>query len=316
MDDYQAVRELLPVQPLSPEVEQAGRERLNAAFATKRARRPLRAAWWSALGLGLAGAAAATPVVTSAAPPSPPATRGVIAAQDGKRFLLAAATSVASMSDDGAWWGSTLVSGEEFRSPGGGYTLRQTRLEESWIPADPEATTKARIALYRDGALVGEEPSTWGEFTVPAGAADYRLVTESERGAPATLSTRTSTAWTFRSEHVGGESPLPLPISVIGFSPALDAHNSAPGGRTYSVPVTVRQQAGSGAGKPRDLAVEVSYDDGATWSRTKVHNGAVTLRHPAAGGFASLRATSTDTAGNTVEQTVIRAYRIAPAKRP
>ncbi|MER6826401.1 S8 family serine peptidase [Streptosporangium sp. NPDC000563] len=178
------------------------------------------------------------------------------------------------------------------------------------------ATTKARIALYRDGVLVGEEPSTWGEFTVPAGAADYRLVMESERGAPATLSTRTSTAWTFRSQHVGGESPLPLPISVVGFSPALDAHNSAPGGRTYSVPVIVRQQAGSGAGKPRDLAVEVSYDDGATWSRAKVHNGAVTLRHPAAGGFASLRATSTDTAGNTVEQTVIRAYRISPAKRP
>ncbi len=174
-------------------------------------------------------------------------------------------------------------------------------------------TTRARTALYRDGSLVGEQPSTSGEFAVPAGAAGYRLVTESERGAPATLSTRTSTAWTFRSEHAGDDVERPLPISVVRFSPPLDAHNTAPGGVSYSVPVTVRRQAGSAGGKPRDLAVEVSYDDGATWSRAKVHKGEVTLRHPAAGGFASLRATSTDTAGNTVEQTVIRAYRIAPA---
>ncbi|MGW0590822.1 hypothetical protein [Streptosporangium sp. NPDC002607] len=36
------------------------------------------------------------------------------------------------------------------------------------------------------------------------------------------------------------------------------------------------------------------------------------LRHPAAEGLVSLRTTSTDTVGNTVEQTVIRAYRITP----
>jgi hypothetical protein len=81
------------------------------------------------------------------------------------------------------------------------------------------------------------------------------------------------------------------------------------------VPVTVQAQPGSAAGTSRDLVVEVSYDDGATWSRVPVHGGGAILRHPAAGGFASLRATSTDTAGNTVEQTVIRAYRIAPANR-
>ncbi|MEV0751543.1 CU044_5270 family protein [Streptosporangium sp. NPDC050280] len=212
MDDYQAVRELLPVQPLSPEVEQAGRERLNAAFATKRARRPLRAAWWSALGLGLAGAAAATPVVTSAAPPSPPATRGVIAAQDGKRFLLAAATSVASMSDDGAWWGSTLVSGEEFRSPGGGYTLRQTRLEESWIPADPEARTWYRWtrlgvkpatprdeeAWRADGA-----PTSWTYEGNTPGMLSFDEPPGVVRAAPGKPDTFSSEDWDFRVVMAG-----------------------------------------------------------------------------------------------------------------
>lgn len=168
MDDYQAVRELLPVPPLSPEVERAGRERLNAAFTTKRARPPLRATWWSALGLGLAGAAAAALVVISAAPPGPPAPRGVIAAQDGKRFLLAAATSVASMPDDGAWWASTLVNGWEFRAPGGGYTLRQTRLEESWIPADPEASTWYRWTYSGVRPATPRDEEAWRADGAPA----------------------------------------------------------------------------------------------------------------------------------------------------
>ncbi|MFI5838260.1 hypothetical protein ACIA8K_00890 [Catenuloplanes sp. NPDC051500] len=37
----------------------------------------------------------------------------------------------------------------------------------------------------------------------------------------------------------------------------------------------------------------------------------VTLDHPAGPGFVSLRATATDTAGNSVVQTVIHAYRTA-----
>jgi hypothetical protein len=38
--------------------------------------------------------------------------------------------------------------------------------------------------------------------------------------------------------------------------------------------------------------------------------GVVVVKHPATAGFVSLRAASTDTAGNTVKQTIIRAYQI------
>ncbi|SPL88145.1 peptidase S8 and S53, subtilisin, kexin, sedolisin [[Actinomadura] parvosata subsp. kistnae] len=59
--------------------------------------------------------------------------------------------------------------------------------------------------------------------------------------------------------------------------------------------------------------MDVSYDDGASWKVTwSGANGTVPLRHPAMDGFVSLRARSKDSAGNTVEQTIIRAYRIAP----
>ncbi|MEV4244347.1 S8 family serine peptidase [Streptosporangium canum] len=173
------------------------------------------------------------------------------------------------------------------------------------------ATAKARTALYSDGRLIGERPALGGKgFAVPAGAAGYRVVVEADRRAPDTLSTRISTVWTFRSEHVENSTELPLPISVVRFSPDLDARNSAPGGRPYGVPVSVR--SADGAGRPRDLTVEVSYDDGATWSPAPVLRGQAMVRHPAGEGHVSLRTRSADTAGNTVEQTVIRAYRFAP----
>ncbi|MFG1947261.1 hypothetical protein [Nonomuraea sp. NPDC048826] len=177
--------------------------------------------------------------------------------------------------------------------------------------AGRSATTRARVALYRDGVLVAERSELGGKgFNVPPGAADYRLVVEAERGAPATLSTRISTAWTFRSEHT--EDDNPLPVSVVRFSPVLDARNTAPSGETYRVPVRVERQPGATADEVRDLTVEVSFDDGATWSAAHIRKGQVTVSHPAAEGFVSLRAKAADTSGNTVEQTVIRSYRIAP----
>ncbi|MEV4018269.1 S8 family serine peptidase [Nonomuraea angiospora] len=170
-----------------------------------------------------------------------------------------------------------------------------------------------RTALYRDGVLAGEQPEIRTSFTVPAGEAAYRLVVESERGAPATLSTRVSGVWTFRSRHVADDTPVRLPVSVVRFSPVLDAENSAPSGRRFTVPVIVQPLEGSAARPVERLSVEVSYDDGATWTKAAIHGAAAVLRHPAGDGFVSLRARAVDVAGNTVEQTVIRAYRIQPS---
>ncbi|MBB5781799.1 S8 family serine peptidase [Nonomuraea jabiensis] len=170
-----------------------------------------------------------------------------------------------------------------------------------------------RTALYRDGTLVGEQPEIRTSFTVPAREAAYRLVVETERGAPATLSTRVSGVWTFRSGHVAGDTPARLPVSVVRFSPALDAENTAPSGRRFTVPVTIQPLEGSAARPVRRLSVEVSYDDGATWARAEVHGAAAVLRHPAGDGFVSLRAQAVDAAGNTAKQTIIRAYRIRPS---
>ncbi|MBF9135105.1 S8 family serine peptidase [Plantactinospora sp. S1510] len=167
-----------------------------------------------------------------------------------------------------------------------------------------------RITLERDGAPVVERDGLFSELPVPAEAGDYRLTMSAERGGPATLSTRVSVTWTFRSGHVEGQTPVRLPVSTVRFSPRVDSDNSTPAGQTGTIPVSVTAQPSSGAGANESLSVEVSYDDGVTWAPAEVTAGQAVLRHPATPGYVSLRASATDTAGNTVTQTVIRAYKI------
>jgi hypothetical protein len=119
--------------------------------------------------------------------------------------------------------------------------------------------------------------------------------------------------WTFRSGTVPGEDPVNLALSALRFAPPLDDHNTAPAGRVWLMPLEVQQQPGSAAGKVRTLTVDVSVDDGATWHAVpvlRVGQRALFAVHNPASGFVSLRASSTDAAGNTVKQTVIRAYAV------
>jgi subtilisin family serine protease len=171
--------------------------------------------------------------------------------------------------------------------------------------------------LFRDGQLAGSVPEAgnWQQFDVPAGDAAYRLVTTGRWLGSPTLSTQVSAAWTFRSGHVAGTAPAVLPLSAIQFVPPVDATNTAPAGRAFAVPIAVSRQAGAGPATVRTLAVEASYDDGATWRSAPVtvsaSGGVASLTHPAGAGFVSLRATLTDADANTAELTVIHAYRIA-----
>ena len=115
-----------------------------------------------------------------------------------------------------------------------------------------------------------------------------------------------SGTWTFRSGHAAKD--VPVTLLTVRMSPALDDRNVAPAGRPYAIPLTA-------SARVTTMAAEVSYDDGHTWQSVPVRgSGAAwvaTVRHPAAAGFVSLRIHARDHAGDTVTQTVIRAYPIA-----
>jgi hypothetical protein len=173
---------------------------------------------------------------------------------------------------------------------------------------------RARTSLFRDGDLVGEtDQGGAGEFDVPAEEGTYRLETDSSRYAGFVLSTRVSAAWTFRSGHVTGEEPEPLPLMAVRYAPELDANNRAPAGRRYEIPFSIDRLGD--IGRISDLGVEASFDDGRTWTRLRVGRPrggryVASIAHPAGNGFVSLRASVTDDRGNTAEQTVVRAYEL------
>jgi hypothetical protein len=167
--------------------------------------------------------------------------------------------------------------------------------------------------LFRNGQLVGETANPGsGSFTLPPEAADYRLTTSAVRPGIFDVTTRIDAAWTFRSAHTDdtGLNPTPLPLSAIRFTPKLDDANTARAGRPLLVPVALQLQSGATVRPPR-LSVEVSYDEGKTWRPAQVlGNLAVLLFHPAGATSVSLRAKASDRDGNTVEQTLIRAYKL------
>nr|WP_221382895.1 S8 family serine peptidase [Actinoplanes polyasparticus] len=160
-----------------------------------------------------------------------------------------------------------------------------------------------RTALYAGDTLIGDSGDDFPAFEVPAGRTAYRLEASATRSAPFRLSTSVSGVWTFAS--TSGDRVLPL--SSIRFSPGAGARTGS-----FAIPVTVDRAPGSAAASNRTLTAEFSTDDGRTWQTATVSRdrGTVRVTNPSS-GFVSLRATATDTAGNTAAVTVIRAYEVA-----
>jgi subtilisin family serine protease len=161
----------------------------------------------------------------------------------------------------------------------------------------------ARTSLFRNGTKLGESDRPGAIFDVPAEEGSYRA--EMEHSRTAELSTKVSGAWTFKAKHTTDITHLPL--TVVRFLPKLDDKDTAHG-RVQIVPLKVEQQQNTP--KVKRVTVEVSFDDGATWKQVQVAGDKAIVKHPNGAKFASLRAKTTDAAGNTGEVTIIRAYKI------
>jgi subtilisin family serine protease len=193
-----------------------------------------------------------------------------------------------------------------------GLNVQIPMFSDSWpghagyVPAET-AWTK----LYRDGRQVAESAEAGAVFyPAPAAAARYRVDTELTQRAFDT-STKVTASWWFRSGPVTGTAAVPLGALAVRFSPTLDAANRAPGGIAYLIPIAVDRHPGAAPAEVTSLTVDVSYDDGRTWRKTRVqrteHGWVAAVRHPDR-GFVSLRTEAVDTTGGGVRQTIIRAY--------
>lgn len=200
-------------------------------------------------------------------------------------------------------------------------------------PPDKNTVSTSHFRLYRGSKKIADrKDQVGGDFTVPAASASYRLVYDQTRTAPWTgQSTRSSTTWKFTSKHSGSTSvpkrwacgadgdgkdcsAVPMLMPRYQLTEGLDG-TVKPG--PASLALTIGHAPGAPEVPIEKATVSVSYDDGATWTPTRLADlGAGKFRarwtSPASadGGNAALKITATDADGATISQTVHDAFTI------
>ncbi|MFD2764297.1 S8 family peptidase [Micromonospora eburnea] len=174
-----------------------------------------------------------------------------------------------------------------------------------------EEVAKRKLTLHRDGRLVGEYAGSSGDFTIPQQAGDYRLSYDLDMGGLLPVSTRVSTAWTFRSTGPSDHRSVPVPLLSVDYALPLDAANHPTGG---TAGFTVHQSHGVAKQRVTGFELWTSTDDGGTWQPVTVRAGGdggftAALPTPGDGQAVSLRVKVTADGGSGIDQTIIRAYR-------
>jgi subtilisin family serine protease len=175
-----------------------------------------------------------------------------------------------------------------------------------------ELDVKPMLTLQRNGQTVGQIRNMRADFAVPRQAADYRLTYDIDVSADLPVSTRVSTAWTFRSAGPTGTGSSPLPLLSVDYALPLDtANHPIPSG---TATFTIRQADGVRKQAVTDFTLSASLDHGVTWQSVPVDRAAdgiyrAGLPQPTTGRTVSLRVAAHGDAGSGVEQTIIDAYR-------
>ncbi len=170
------------------------------------------------------------------------------------------------------------------------------------------------------------------EVAVPADPSTYQLTYSVSHTAPwLTLSTATSTTWTFDTAS-GAGSPAPAgyfcleagdcrvqPLLFVHYDLPTTLAGTEPGGQPTSASFSVTHLPGAPASPPSHPAFQVSFDGGTTWTAAQVSaigNGSYTASYtnpPAADsdGYAAIKVEATDQSGSRISQTVTRAYALS-----
>ncbi|NUT18683.1 MAG: S8 family serine peptidase [Hamadaea sp.] len=175
-------------------------------------------------------------------------------------------------------------------------------------------TVPESLKLYQGDTLIRQSSSSaLQNVTVPSGVRAFRLVHDASRPADIwRLSTRTHTEWSFTSGTTTANTPLALP--ELDYDLPADLHGDVNAGSTQHIRLEAGPQLGGGVdgGPVTTVTLQVSYDDGATWTPVTLTQRSGgwegDLKLPKQAGFVSLRTAATTADGWTVAQDVIRAY--------
>ena len=183
---------------------------------------------------------------------------------------------------------------------------------DEFVFGAPYVQARTRLSTM-DGKVIADNGAVYANFSgLPEAETRYVLDVEASRSPKWTpFAPKVSARFEFASAKATGTVYLPVP--TLRISGAFDDLNRAPGCRVFPVDVSVTPQAGStGAAEVRNVTVQASMDDGRTWRAVPVIGAKskwkALVAHPAGAEFVSLKVKAVDAAGNSVEQTTLRAY--------
>ncbi|PIB12326.1 hypothetical protein B1C81_02705 [Streptomyces sp. HG99] len=225
------------------------------------------------------------------------------------------------------WYGSVVrptapAKNPSFRSvrTGDTFALRLAELADGdgrhYGFSGDDPTDQVRTRLYRDGTQVADQARPWGSFPAAPGEGSYRLHLETARDSSAwAFSTRTDTSWSFRSAPPTSGREALLPLVLLDYDVPVDTFNQVDGSSSTTLRVSARHQDGWTGARIAGMRVQASADDGTHWTSVPVsarEDGTYDVRLDRGltrhADFVSLRVKAWDSAGNEVEQTVVRAF--------
>ncbi|MBO0610254.1 S8 family peptidase [Myceligenerans salitolerans] len=187
---------------------------------------------------------------------------------------------------------------------GAGETYQRAQLPE-------EATGR----VLEDGVMIGGSDGITGTYTTTKRSADYKVELRTVRDEQDwTFGTATETVWTFESERPRAGRAEQLPMMRVDYHVPVGLDNHVSTRLPFHDVSFVVDHPGSG--EVAALEAWASFDDGETWDRLRAdrnHQGDtfdVRVRHRAHRGAVSLKVRAVDSGGNTVTQSVVRAYGI------
>ena len=203
---------------------------------------------------------------------------------------------------------------------------------DPWVTRQIGNDHPMNAELYTDSGTP-VPPATdhgWAGYDLPAQQARYRFVTSTEQ---------TDTTWSFASARPAADNePVSSPCigTIVGFSTDpcaalpliflrynanVDMSDAVTAHGAHQLTVTPYYQAIKAPGQINAMKLWTSTDGGKTWQQVGLHlnpDGSYTATYqlPAASsttGTVSIKAQASDSAGNTVDQTIIDAYDITAA---
>ena len=177
-----------------------------------------------------------------------------------------------------------------------------------------DSTQTQNTEVYVDGVLADRKKSS-AVYVWDADPAEhtYKVVTDTTLDAARwKLATKGHSEWTFKSAETPDNRWTFLPLLNLGFDVDTDLAGNVRGGHGVSVGISSEYVKGApDTGKIGGGTLEVSYDDGKTWTKVALDGQGAswkgTLKVPGDAEYVSLRASASDDRGGKVTQEVIRA---------